>query len=272
MTRLMLALILVSAAFVISAFVLATRLNHQPHIVAVLPVADGISVGGAVTLRGKKIGEIEKLTIDGRRILADLRIAESDFGLRRRDSVRLRMLSLLGEKVIDIVPGDLSAPPTEDGDTIFFVHPPREARLHSGVHGIGRRAVDRVGPDEIATALGGVKPTARGVVFPGSRATNAQYVFNRRMTQSDVEQHAEWDDILFVQEGRGSVHHGGTWQNARPIYLGERRGGSLVDPEKVEVGPGDVVRIPAGEPHRIVPGVDTPLSYLVVKVRVDRAK
>jgi mannose-6-phosphate isomerase-like protein (cupin superfamily) len=270
--RLLLALILVSTAFVVSAFVLVTRLHRQPHIVAVLPFADGITVGGAVTLRGKKIGQIEKLTIDGRRILADLRFTESDVGLRRHDSVRLRALGLGGEKALDIVGGESSAPLMEDGDTIFVAHPPRATRLHSEDHRIGRSAVDRVGPNEVATALGGVKPTARGVVFPGSKDKNAQYVFNRRMTQSDVEQHDEWDDILFVQEGRGFVHHGGRWQNGRPIYQGERRGGSLVDPEKVEVGPGDVVRIPAGEPHRIVPGVDTPLTYLVVKVRVDRGK
>ena len=272
MTRMLLGLILVVSAFVISAFVLATRLNRQPHIVAVLPFADGISVGGAVTLRGKKIGQIEKLKIDGRRILADLQIRESDFGLRQRDSIRLRMLGLAGEKVLDIVPGDLSAPLMEDGDTIFVALPPRATALHSEDHRIGRSAVDRVGPTEIATALGGVKPTARGVVFPGSRDKNAQYVFNRRTQQSDVEQHDEWDDILVVQNGRGVIHHGGTWQNAKPIYQGERRGGSLVDPQKVEVGPGDVVRIPAGEPHRIVPGVDTPLTYLVVKVRVDRGR
>jgi mannose-6-phosphate isomerase-like protein (cupin superfamily) len=272
MTRMLLALILVATAFVISAFVLATRLNRQPHVVAVLPFADGIRVGGAVTLRGKKVGQIEKLTIDGRRILADLQITESDFGLRRRDSIRLRMLGLTGEKALDIVPGDPSAPLMEDGDTIFAALPPRATPLHSEDHRIGRSAVDRVGPTEITTALGGVKPTARGVVFPGSRDKQAQYVFNRRMTQSDVEQHDEWDDILFVQEGRGFVHHGGRWQNARPIYQGERRGGSLIDPLMVEVGPGDVIRIPAGEPHRIVPGVDTPLTYLVVKVRVDRGR
>lgn len=270
MTRRLLALILVSTAVIISVFVLVTRPDRHPHIVAVLPYADGIRVGGAVTLFGMKIGQIEKVRIDGRRILADFQLTESDIGLRRHDSVRVRALGLAGDKVLEIVRGDLSAPPMEDGDTIYFALPPRAARLHSETHGIGRNAVDRVGPDEIAAALGGVTLTARGVVFPASKDSHAQYVFNRRMTQSDVEQHAEWDDILLVQDGRGFLHHGGTWQNAKPIYLGERRGGSLVDPQKVELGPGDVVRIPAGEPHRIVPDGDVPLTYLVVKVRVDR--
>ena len=272
MMRRLPALILVSAAVIISAFVLVTRPDRHPYIVAVLPYADGIKVGGTVTLLGQNIGQIEKVRIDGRRVLADFQLTERNGELRRHDSVRVRALGLIGEKVLEIVPGDRSAPLMEDGDTIYFALPPRAARLHSETHGIGRRAVDRVGPDEIAAALGGVTPTARGVVFPGSRDKHAQYVFNRRMTQSDVEQHAEWDDILFVQDGRGFIHHGGRWQNAKPIYQGEQRGGSLVDPLKVEVGPGDVVRIPAGEPHRIVPGVDTPLTYLVVKVRVEHRK
>jgi len=126
--------------------------------------------------------------------------------------------------------------------------------------------VDRIGPDEIEAALARVAPNTRGVVFPGTRDGGAQYVFNRRTTQTDVEAHADWDDVLIFQAGWGSVYSGGIWQNARTIYQGERRGGSLSNPNALAVGPGDVVRIPAGEPHRIVPLGDAPLVYLVVKV------
>ena len=129
------------------------------------------------------------------------------------------------------------------------------------------RVVDRIGPDEIQAALNRVPKTARGVVFPGSRDERAQYVYNRRTTPTHVEAHAEWDDVLVFQEGWGSVYYGGEWRNAHPVYQGERRGGSLANPHALAVGPGDVVRIPAGEPHRIVPMGTEPLVYLVVKVK-----
>ena len=129
------------------------------------------------------------------------------------------------------------------------------------------RAVDRIGPDEIEQAMTRVRGASRGIVFPGARDEGAQYVYNRRTSPTHVEAHAEWDDILVFQGGAGSVYYGGEWRDAQPIYQGERRGGSLANPHALAVGPGDVVRIPAGEPHRIVPLGDEPLVYLVVKVR-----
>ena len=132
--------------------------------------------------------------------------------------------------------------------------------------------VDRIGSAEIRRALSGVRPDAHWVVFPGSADGHAQYVLNRRRTPSDVERHGEWDDILVFQTGYGAVHHGGEWRNAKTIYLGEQRGGSLVAPTEVIVGPGDVVRVPAGEAHRVVPRGDAPLVYLVVKVRRQASK
>ena len=129
------------------------------------------------------------------------------------------------------------------------------------------RAVDRIGPDEIRKALARVPAAARGVVFPGSKDEGAQYVYNRRTTPTHVEAHAEWDDVVVFHAGSGSVYYGGHWRDSQGIYQGERRGGSLTNPHALAVGPGDVVRIPAGAPHRIVPiGADT-LIYVVVKVR-----
>ena len=270
MTGRLLALVLVSIAAVTSAVVLVSRRTPEPRLIAILPPVQGLSEGAPVSYLGIEIGKIERLHIDRRPVVAELRITRPDAALRRSDIIRYQTRPLFGGTGLEVVQGRAPAPALRDGDTIHFSLPIKAGRLHSDDQAIGRRAVDRLGPDEIAAALAGVSPTAEGVVFPGSRDDHAQYVFNRRSTQSDVEQHDEWDDILIVKDGRGFVRHGGTWQNAKPIYQGERRGGSLIEPQEVEVGPGDVIRIPAGEPHRIVPGEGTPLTYLVVKVRVKR--
>jgi mannose-6-phosphate isomerase-like protein (cupin superfamily) len=141
------------------------------------------------------------------------------------------------------------------------------AQSPSGRQKPAKPVVDRIGSGEIRSALGRVGLKVGGVVFPGSSDGQAQYILNRRRTPSEVEQHDEWDDILIFQTGYGAIHHGGEWRNSKGVYVGERRGGSLLAPTELTVGPGDVVRVPAGEPHRVVPRGDAPLVYLVVKTR-----
>ena len=271
MSRRAIASVVVLAAVIVGAAVLAWR-SRDLRLVAVLPATDGLKAGGAVVhSTGMLIGTVERMRIRGRRVIAEFRIDAPgvDVDLRHGDSVRVRRLGM-NDKVLEVVPGDASSPRLERGDTVFYSPPPPPARVHQEEHYIGRAAVDRVGPDEISRALSSVSLTSPGVVFPDSHDEHAQYVFNRRSEPSAVEQHNEWDDILIVQAGRGEIRHGGPWRDARNRYQGERRGGSLEAPVTVQVGPGDVVRIPAGEPHRILPVGDTPLSYLVVKVRINR--
>jgi len=244
--------------------------SREFRLIAVLPSADGLRVGDPVaSSHGMLIGDVVRMRISGRRILVELRVSDRDVELRRSDSVRVRALGG-NRNALEVITGDPAAPRLGRGDTLYFAPLTPPARLHAENHDIGRTVVDRVGPDEIAAALGGVSRTSAGVVFPDSYDEHAQYVFNRRSTPSAVEQHDQWDDILIVQAGRGAVRYGGPWRNATMRYQGERRGGSLDDPTTVQLGPGDVVRIPAGEPHRILPEGDTPLTYLVVKVRINR--
>jgi mannose-6-phosphate isomerase-like protein (cupin superfamily) len=265
-------LVLLSIAIVAAAAVLIRR-DADLRLAAVLPADDGIREGTRISYLGVEIGRVERLHIDKRPVVADLRITRADAGIRQGDHLRVHRIGMFGDRELEVVAGPASGRVLGTGDTLSLA--PAKAspgRLHPTSHVVGRSTVDRLGADEIADALGGVAPTARGVVFPGSSDDHAQYVYNRRATPSDVEQHDQWDDILIVQSGRGTIRHGGTWRNARTIYQGERRGGSLVEPKDVDVARGDVIRIPAGEPHRIVPAAGETLTYLVVKVRINRRK
>jgi mannose-6-phosphate isomerase-like protein (cupin superfamily) len=269
----LLALILLTIAIVAIAIVLI-RPDPGLQLVTVLPPGDDrIREGTRITHLGIEIGYVEHLKIDKRPVVADLRITRSDAALRRGDHLRVHGTGLFGSRELEVIQGTGPGAALESGDTLSFrAEPPPTGRLHASSHAIGRSAVDRLGADEIADALGGVAPAAPGVVFPGSMDDHAQYVYNRRTSPSDIEQHDEWDDILIVQSGRGVIRHGGTWRNSTAIYKGERRGGSLVEPTDLDIARGDVVRIPAGEPHRIVPAGGAPLAYLVVKVRVNRSR
>jgi mannose-6-phosphate isomerase-like protein (cupin superfamily) len=263
-----LALVLLSIAIIATAVVLI-RPAPGVRLAAVLPGDDGIRVGTRVSYLGIEIGRVEHLHIDERPVVADLRITRPDAALRHDDRLRVHRVGLIGDRELEVVPGSGAGRVLHDGDTLTFgATPQATGRLHESRHAIGRSAIDRLGADEIADALGGVAPGVNDVVFPGSMDDHAQYVHNRRTTPSDVEQHDEVDEILIVQSGRGVIRHGGTWRNSTAIYTGERRGGSLIEPADVDVARGDVIRIPAGVPHRIVPADGAPLVYLVVKVRV----
>ena len=93
------------------------------------------------------------------------------------------------------------------------------------------------------------------------------YMLVRRRTESDIEEHSRWDDILLVRSGTGEIEFSEKTRGARVIAPGEVRGGELVDPQARVMHPGDMARIPAGTPHRFVPSGSEPWELLIVKVR-----
>jgi mannose-6-phosphate isomerase-like protein (cupin superfamily) len=93
------------------------------------------------------------------------------------------------------------------------------------------------------------------------------YMLVRRTHESEVEEHARWDDVLVVRAGVGAVVFGTRTGSPRVVSPGERRGGLLASPESRVLRVGDVARIPAGVPHAFVPSGTEPWELLIVKVR-----
>lgn len=87
----------------------------------------------------------------------------------------------------------------------------------------------------------------------------------RRNAPGQPELHAEWDDVMVIQEGRARVSLGGRMNEGEEVAPGEFRGGQLVDFESREAGPGDVLVIPAGVPHAVAP-IGSHVRYLLLKV------
>jgi uncharacterized RmlC-like cupin family protein len=57
---------------------------------------------------------------------------------------------------------------------------------------------------------------------------------------------------------------------ARVVSPGEHRGGRIEGGATRELGPGDLLVVPAGVPHQYLLGVGDTLRYLTVKVRAAR--
>lgn len=128
--------------------------------------------------------------------------------------------------------------------------------------------VQRIASADVARALEQTSRTgAKGVMFSASKDGNAQFVMNRRTSDSEIELHCEWDDLLLVRSGAGVLRHSRKLQGLERYGWGEWRAARLVQPTEVNLSAGDLVRIPAGDAHMVRPLGDAPLVYLVVKVR-----
>jgi phospholipid/cholesterol/gamma-HCH transport system substrate-binding protein len=103
----------------------ANLFTRRYELVVFLPSANGLRVGGSVTLAGQLVGtvkDIDFLPVDydtTRNLRVVARVDESVRAQIREDSeARLRTMGLLGDKVLDISPGTPRFAVLDPGDTI----------------------------------------------------------------------------------------------------------------------------------------------------------
>jgi phospholipid/cholesterol/gamma-HCH transport system substrate-binding protein len=122
-------LILVAIAILGAAFYTLGRaanlFSSRYELIAYLPTAPGLRVGGSVTLAGQLVGTVKKIdflpadfdTSRNLRVVAKIDKAVRD-QIRHDSEVRLRTMGLLGDKVLDISPGTPRFAVLEAGDTL----------------------------------------------------------------------------------------------------------------------------------------------------------
>jgi uncharacterized protein GlcG (DUF336 family)/uncharacterized RmlC-like cupin family protein len=87
---------------------------------------------------------------------------------------------------------------------------------------------------------------------------------SRRDGPGQAEVHVHDTDIFYVLEGTAEVLTGGELADPRELSPGEIRGFALRGGKSQRIGPGDVLTIPAGQPHWFK-SVQGPFRYFVVK-------
>ena len=144
---------------------------------------------------------------------------------------------------------------------------PATLALTVGLAGaVGARAADE--PHHVAAAelRAMVATTKDGVVTaPVPTGPGATVLMARRDRDGEVEVHERLNDEFVVQSGHAVVRVGGPVSGNRQTAPGEWRGGTMSDGSFYRLSPGDVLWIPAGQPHQVLVGKGAPFSYLAFK-------
>jgi len=119
-------------------------------------------------------------------------------------------------------------------------------------------------------ALGDSLPAGPSSFRHISRFDGLTNMISRRDSSGVHERHEGFTDIFVVQRGRARLRYGGTVEGERATSPGEWRGGTIQNGSESEIGPGDVVVIPAGIPHQLLLPPGDSFRYFVFKVAKQR--
>jgi len=89
---------------------------------------------------------------------------------------------------------------------------------------------------------------------------------SHREVDGKAELHKVKVDVMVIQSGSATLVTGGEVIDPKDTGPNEIQGSGIKGGVKHEVGPGDVIEIPAGVPHQFFVAPGTQITYLVVKV------
>lgn len=82
-----------------------------------------------------------------------------------------------------------------------------------------------------------------------------------------AEVHENFADVFYVLDGFATLVTGGTVAGAASSGPGEIRGSSIVGGVRQQLRAGDVVHVPAGQPHQMLVAGEKTVTCLVLKVQ-----
>jgi mannose-6-phosphate isomerase-like protein (cupin superfamily) len=88
-----------------------------------------------------------------------------------------------------------------------------------------------------------------------------------RTSSGGAEIHAHYDDLMIVEQGSATLITGGTVVDAKTDANGETKGPRIEGGVSRTIHVGDVVIVPAGEPHQLLIAPGTLYSALVAKIK-----
>lgn len=128
--RALLGSLIIAALFAVAVGIfllddLLAALDPTYHIVAITPEAPGLGPGAVVWVGGREVGTVTGVAFhdtegSASRLVLTLELPTSVREQVRRDSdVRITSATMVGDPVVDVIPGTAAAPPLADGDTLM---------------------------------------------------------------------------------------------------------------------------------------------------------
>ena len=99
--------------------------------------------------------------------------------------------------------------------------------------------------------------------------TTDKYIalFSHRTVDGTPERHANWTDVMVMQQGEVTFTYGGTITGNTVDANGESHGGTLSGGTTVTLHAGDYLQVPAGVPH-LMTAPKGDFHYFVTKVHI----
>ena len=94
---------------------------------------------------------------------------------------------------------------------------------------------------------------------------NSQANVTVRSKTGQGEEHAGWEDHMYVLDGEADLVLGGTIENPKTISSGEIRGDGVKGGKRFSLHPGDYVFVPTNTPHQMIVAPGKSIRYGVVK-------
>lgn len=94
---------------------------------------------------------------------------------------------------------------------------------------------------------------------------NAQSNITIRDKNGQAEQHADWEDHIFILDGAADLILGGSIEKSSTTGPGETRGASVKGGKSFALHPGDYIYVPVNTPHQMMVAAGKTIKYAVVK-------
>ncbi len=94
---------------------------------------------------------------------------------------------------------------------------------------------------------------------------NAQANITTRDKSGQAEQHAAWEDHIFILDGECTLVLGGTVEKSNTTGPGETRGEGVKGGKSFAVHAGDYIYVPINTPHQMLVAAGKSIKYAVVK-------
>jgi uncharacterized RmlC-like cupin family protein len=95
---------------------------------------------------------------------------------------------------------------------------------------------------------------------------NRTFMVAHREGSGQAEWHEKQADVIMISSGEVTMVYGGTIPDGKTTAPGEMRGAAITGGTEVQLGPGDVLHIPAQVPHQMKLAPGKQVTYFVTKV------